>query len=251
MKGMGEVRAPQWTLRTLIAVVVIVAVLVCVAVPGLRDSQRASNEVAASSAMGSLYRADEDFRENDRDNDGAQNYWVGDVYGLFALTPASAGTLQPPDPARMIRLIEPRLAAADVTACGNWPGAVAVQDAVGRWAPRSGYVFFAFARYETTAGSEPFGESGRIAARGRGLNATRFALCAMPLNYSQGHQMFIAYSEFGIRRGDPGSSYDGIYRRGGQRATFQWTGAKVGGTPFTPEVPFPRSPGGAGWSSFD
>ena len=241
-------RPPQWTLRSLIAVIVIVAVVIsCLMLPGVQRARRAHNEIAAHGGVGALFRAEDDFRCNDRDQDGAQNYWVGDVYGLYGLCPLRDGV----DPAHMLRLIEPSLAAADVTPCEEWPGCVPPAQTIQGWTPRSGYVFRAFAARLTPAGPQPYGEQGRVAGGGRCLNADHFAFCAAPLSRAQGHQMYITYIDFGVRRGDPGDAYGGVYECEGRRATFRWTGGSIGGTAFTPETPLSSAPGCDGWSTID
>ncbi len=55
------------------------------ALRGLRQSQIASNERSVSAALKTLASAEADFRANDRDGNGVNDFWTGDVAGLFNL----------------------------------------------------------------------------------------------------------------------------------------------------------------------
>ena len=106
-------RGSGFTLIELMVVLAIIAVIAAIAIPGLISSQRSSYERAASASMKSIAIAEADFRSNDRDGNGVNDFWVGDVKGLYTMTncavPGKAGgTVDPP-----IRLIELSLAAAD------------------------------------------------------------------------------------------------------------------------------------------
>jgi hypothetical protein len=93
---------------------VIVLVICAVAIPGLMSSRRASNERNASTSLKTLSSAEADFRANDRDWNHVNDFWTGDVKGLYTMTSAEvrgAGT-SPKDPP--IRLIELSVASADV-----------------------------------------------------------------------------------------------------------------------------------------
>ena len=75
------------------------ALVLAIAITGFHQSGRASNERAAGAAMKTLTSAEADFRANDRDGNGVNDFWTGDVAGLYTL--------------KNLRLIEPELAAAD------------------------------------------------------------------------------------------------------------------------------------------
>src|SRR5579883_1702391 len=62
------------------------------------------SERPASTYLNTIASAQADFRANDRDGDGVNQFWRADIAGLYALTPGGG-------PA--IRLIERRLAMAD------------------------------------------------------------------------------------------------------------------------------------------
>ena len=103
-----------FTLIELMIVIAIIAIIAAIAIPGLLSSQRASNERNASTSLKTLSSAEADFRANDRDWNHVNDFWTGDVKGLYTMTSAGvrgAGTapLDPP-----IKLIEVEVAAADV-----------------------------------------------------------------------------------------------------------------------------------------
>jgi hypothetical protein len=54
-------------------------------VPGLQSSNRASNERNASINLKVITSAEADFRSNDRDKNGVNDFWTGDVSGLYSL----------------------------------------------------------------------------------------------------------------------------------------------------------------------
>ena len=97
-----------------LVIVAMILVICAIAIPGLMSSERASNERTASTALKTLSSAEADFRSNDRDWNHVNDFWTGDVKGLFTMTSAAvrgAGTA-PMDPP--IKLIEIETAAADV-----------------------------------------------------------------------------------------------------------------------------------------
>ena len=100
-------------LTTWIVGIVLVIILAAIAVPGLLSSQRVSNERSASAILKTITSAEADFRGNDRDKNGVQDFWTKDVAGLFDLVPA--GETEP------IQLISPHLAKADPTRSGGVP----------------------------------------------------------------------------------------------------------------------------------
>jgi type II secretory pathway pseudopilin PulG len=51
--------------------------------PQKRGAERASNERNASISLKTLSSAEADFRANDRDGNGVQDFWTGDVAGLY------------------------------------------------------------------------------------------------------------------------------------------------------------------------
>ena len=60
----------------------------------LLPSKRSSNERNASTALKMLTSAQADFRANDRDRDGVNQFWRADVAGLYALVPRGSTEIQ-------------------------------------------------------------------------------------------------------------------------------------------------------------
>jgi hypothetical protein len=91
----------------------IILVICAIAIPGFLSSHRAQNERYASTSLKTLSSAEADFRANDRDWNHVNDFWTGDVKGLYTMTSAAekgAGT-SPTDPP--LRLIEIEVAGAD------------------------------------------------------------------------------------------------------------------------------------------
>ncbi len=100
-----------FTLIELMIVIAIIAVIAAIAIPGLLQSQRASNERSASSSLKTIASAETDFRANDRDANKVNDFWTYDVKGLYTLTPyTTVGTGSITD---TLRLIDLGMAAAD------------------------------------------------------------------------------------------------------------------------------------------
>jgi hypothetical protein len=126
------------------------------------------NQRNASASLKTITSAQADFRGNDRDGNGKQDYWRGDIAGLYAILPA--GSAEP------IKLIELSVALADghpVTAIEKF----------GTRGPKAGFWYRALAfKGETTP------------------NPDRFAACSFPVNVSAGRWMFIISEENVIYR---------------------------------------------------
>lgn len=114
----------------------------------------------ASSALKELATAEADFRKNDRDGNGKENFWRADIAGLYALAPGGG-------PA--IKLIELSVAAAD-----ERPRIDLSSYAVR--APKAGYWYRAIRH----ADEDP-----------QALDPMRFAYCAFPDSPSAGRYIFI------------------------------------------------------------
>jgi prepilin-type N-terminal cleavage/methylation domain-containing protein len=105
-----------FTLIELMIVIAIIAIIAAIAIPGLLSSQRASNERNASTSLKTLTSAEADFRANDRDWNHVNDFWTGDVKGLYTMTSAAVigsgnSTTDP-----IIKLIELSVASADADA---------------------------------------------------------------------------------------------------------------------------------------
>jgi hypothetical protein len=93
------------------AVMIMIALAVVaggVGVSFLFQSRRLSDAGNTNTALRSLVSAEGDFRSNDRDGNGVNDFWTGDVKGLYTLTraavPGTAGA-KPEDSLRLIPLL--------------------------------------------------------------------------------------------------------------------------------------------------
>ncbi len=242
-----------FTLIELMIVIAIIAIIAAIAIPGLLAAQRSSNERNASASLKTLATAETDFRSNDRDRDRVIHFWVGNVYGLFALCPTTNGSATPTgtsvDNTLMIKLIEPSLAQADGNCTGTTIGCVTVAAAVGAMSPKANYVYRAFAQYQTT-GLADYGTIGGIPAWGNNFNGGKFGFIAFPTSYTSGKQIYIMDESLSLFRADPGSGYSMSYTGGTSSSVSAWAGT-IGGTAVTQAMAFPIAPGGVGWSKLD
>jgi type II secretory pathway pseudopilin PulG len=81
-------RESGFTKIEVIFIVVLILVIAGIAVPGLVSSQRASNERERVTNLRILVSAEADFRANDRDGNGVNDFWTADVKGLHTMTSA-------------------------------------------------------------------------------------------------------------------------------------------------------------------
>jgi hypothetical protein len=164
------------------AAVPFVAIVAAIAIPGLLSSQRFANERNASASLKTICTAEMDFRANDRDGNGVNDFWTGDVSGLFCL--------RPPDAGGPLGLIEISVAAADgAPVMGRVPADRKAGLSTSSH-PKAGYFFRAMKEDES---GEPYGRDteGRKSL-GPYYNLAGFAFCAHPAKYpSSGRQTFI------------------------------------------------------------
>lgn len=153
---MGTTRA------AVIAAIVAILIVAAIAVPGFFSSRRASNERNASASLKTIASAEAEFRGHDRDGNGIQDFWTGDVKALHYLTPP--GTSGP------IRLIERTLADADADATRPNMNA------------RAGFVYEAMDR--DVDGSD------YRQGPGKNRHRTRFGFFARPIGRSTGRNVF-------------------------------------------------------------
>jgi hypothetical protein len=70
-----------------------------------KRERRAVNEGSAFTSLKMIASAEADFRANDRDGNGLNDFWTGDVAGLHSMKPSGTGS--------EIRLVERKVAEAD------------------------------------------------------------------------------------------------------------------------------------------
>lgn len=123
-------------------------------IPGLLRPDRKPNERGWSYSLKTVATAQCDFRANDRDGNGIQDFWRDDIAGLYAVT----GTDGKP-----IKLIPLSGALAD-----DRPNADL--SSLGTKAPINGYWYRAIGHEDE-----------------RSPNPARFAICAFPADYGREH----------------------------------------------------------------
>ena len=175
-------------------IVCIILIICAIAIPGLLSSQRASNERTASTALKTLSSAEADFRSNDRDWNHVNDFWTGDVKGLYTMTSAGvrgAGTSEK-DPA--IKLIELETAAADADpALYSAGGENMSLQAFAAPAPRKGYWFAALLTDLTLKDTEEATykrDTGGTPSMGKCHNTSKFGFVAFPDSSSAGKYIF-------------------------------------------------------------
>jgi len=146
-------------LATWIVGVCVIGILAALIVPGLFHSQHASNQRGAYATLKTVASAEADFRGNDRDGNGVQDFWTADLAGLYGLVPPGG---------EPIALIGRELAEADPTLPGAKP-----------WA---GYWFEAMDQDE-------YGLDYRLGA-GKSRHPSKFAFCAHPKSSADGQRAY-------------------------------------------------------------
>lgn len=183
-----------FTLIELMIVIAIIAVIAAIAIPGLLSSQRASNERNASTSLKTLASAEADFRSNDRDANHVNDFWTGDVKGLYTMTsaaiPGNANlTTDPP-----IKLIELSIASADADGTFNAAGGENVPlNVVALPSTKAGYWYQALQSDLGTTGTEATyqQDTGGTVPMGSVHNLWRFAFTCFPESQSAGKFVYI------------------------------------------------------------
>jgi prepilin-type N-terminal cleavage/methylation domain-containing protein len=185
-----------FTLIELMIVIAIIAIIAAIAIPGLLSSQRASNERNASTSLKTLTSAEADFRANDRDWNHVNDFWTGDVKGLYTMTSAavSGKSNSTTDPA--IKLIELSVASADSD--GNTVGAGGENCDLTLFAvssAKAGYWYQALELDQTVAGTAEStyktDTGGTPNNMGSCHNTSKFGFMAYPDSQSAGKFVFM------------------------------------------------------------
>jgi len=160
--------------------------LVGVTGSGGGDLQQRANERKASTSLQTLAAAEADFRSNDRDGNRVNDFWTGDVAGLY--------TLKDPD-GNMIKLIELGVALADAAplGAGAAQGRYVAPSTLGTLRPKAGYYFRAMTHDTSSGKSEPYAIStGGEPDLGKVHHLSSFGFCAYPAEYGvSGTRTFI------------------------------------------------------------
>lgn len=125
----------------------------------------APNERSASASLKTLATAEADFRANDRDSNGARDFWVGDVSGLYRYAVNN----------REIKLIEKSLADADAYPLKSQNLSALKRDSP---APKAGYLFAVVAKYAEREKTEAYHSGGC-------RNLGKFGFAAYPAEYGK------------------------------------------------------------------
>jgi prepilin-type N-terminal cleavage/methylation domain-containing protein len=179
-----------FTLIELMIVIAIIAIIAAIAIPGLLQSQRASNERNASASLKTLASSEADFRANDRDGNRIQDFWTGDVSALYGLIPVGLSD--------MIKLIEISVAGADFNyvstgSIGTGPVQVSPTNYTVS-APKAGFWYKALTNDEE--GSAYATDTMGVTDSTGGGNSTgnrnhsKFAFLAFPDSFSAGRSSF-------------------------------------------------------------
>jgi hypothetical protein len=159
----------------------------------LQPARLRENEKAASAGLKTLSSAEADFRANDRDWNHVNDFWTGDVAGLYYVKSNEEGN------EKEVHLIDPAIAEADVR-----PLKALVSSPV----PYHGYYFIALDEDDAFAGSsERFykEDTGGTPAMGKVHNPSKFGFCAYPANYGvTGRYTFIVNETNTVFRSDNG-----------------------------------------------
>jgi hypothetical protein len=136
----------------------------------------ASNERNASACLKTLASAEADFRANDRDGNKVNDFWTGDVAGLYTLK--SGGD--------SIKLIELSIALADAAPleAGAAAGQYVAPSTLGNPGPKAGYHYRVMTHDNSSGKSEPYATStGGTPDLGKVHHVSCFGFCAYPAEY--------------------------------------------------------------------
>src|SRR6185295_958662 len=186
-----------FTLIELMIVIAIIAIIAAIAIPGLLSSMRAANERSAATSLKTLSTAEADFRANDRDWNHVNDFWTGNVAGLYTMTSGAvsgaANANNTTDPA--IKLIELSLASAESD--GATPAAGGENAALSTFAVSSAKASYWFmglftdatlgATLEATYRQDTQGQP----AMGSVHNTSKFGFISFPDSQSAGKFVFI------------------------------------------------------------
>lgn len=171
----------HWCMKWLIGLLVVAVVLGLTAWIwiALAESKRTSNERDAASALKTLATAEADFRANDRDGNHIQDFWAGDVAGLYYLPDRRTG---PP-----MRLIEKAVADAD---------AKPLRKGAPPPVPMAGYLFQAMEGDDSSMTPEVYAQDTKgVGNPGPYYNHSKFGYCAFPADYPRGGRMTFVINE--------------------------------------------------------
>jgi prepilin-type N-terminal cleavage/methylation domain-containing protein len=189
-----------FTLIELMIVIAIIAIIAAIAIPGLLQSQRASNERSASASLKTATTGEADFRANDRDGNRVADFWTFNVAGLYSMTNGviAGNSAAGDDPIRLIELSVAGAEASTLTAAAGEYSAIntyCVQSAkAGYWfqALRSDLSGTAETYLQNTSGTNSAGTAMPGVGTGNAAYHTgKFGFLSWPDTLSSGKVAFI------------------------------------------------------------
>ena len=184
-----------FTLIELMIVIAIIAIIAAIAIPGLLSSQRASNERNASTSLKTLTSAEADFRANDRDWNHVNDFWTGDVKGLYTMTSAAITGNSNSTTDAIIKLIELSIASADTdSALVSAGGECAALSSFAVASPKAGYWYQALILDNAMGGSTEATykmDTAGTPNMGSCHNTSKFGFMAFPDSQSAGKYVYM------------------------------------------------------------
>jgi prepilin-type N-terminal cleavage/methylation domain-containing protein len=196
-------RQKGFTVMEILIVMVVIAIIAALAIPGLISSQRSSHERNSSTSLKTLCVAEADFKANDRDTNKINDYWTADVKGLYTLTSLQAtgnggGTVDPP-----LRLIDLSIAAADADSVTVPAGGENMDvTTFGVLASKGGYWYLALTQDGNTTGPEGLykQDTGGVLPMGSVHNINRYGFISFPDSPSYGKFVYIVNENAAVFR---------------------------------------------------
>ncbi len=196
-----------FTLIELMIVLTIIAVIAAIAIPSILRSRISANQTSAIASLDAITKMNLQFRSNDLDQNGMNDFWVENVWGLFGM---KGGDQKP------IQMIPVSLARSDYDA----PGELTTIDAnaagfsmdttMNSASPKSGYYVAMFVGQTGSGVSCSFTSGGDCYAGGDAsggstcndasalyTNENRFSVSAFPSLYVSTGTMAYAVNETG------------------------------------------------------
>jgi hypothetical protein len=145
-----------------------------------QDNKARENEQEAVRALEQIATAQVTFREKDLDSNALADYWVGDVSGLYRIA----------EPAGPIKLIPEALAKADMAP--RHESKLLGKPLTDKPVPYHGYLFKVIPNHRAVNDAlEKYDAGG-------GVNADRYAVCAIPADYGKTGTRTYVVSEAGL-----------------------------------------------------
>lgn len=185
-----------FTLIELMIVIAIIAIIAAIAIPNILGTTMAGNQKSAISGLSGIGSAEDQFKKDDSDGNGVNDYWVGDVRGLYVIKRSAVVG------AKVCSLIDAALANADGAVLAAYPAGVNT-DLTGLPAartPLNGYWFRIMTNRQDTTGAN-------VALNGgNGRNLSAYAHIAYPHLYAKtGKFVYFKDNEQTVYSTDPTS----------------------------------------------